>query len=259
MQNKNIIINNLRINYYQNKNFKAQDKSIIFLHGWQSDALVFSGILEKLEKENKNFISIDLPGFAKSEKAKNIWGVEDYAKFLKDFLEKLNIEKKILVGHSFGGAVIIKYLAKYRDKETQKAILVASAGIRKRGLQIFLLMIFTKIFKIFFSLPILNLFFKKVRKKYYQLIDAEDYYRAGDMKEIYQKIIREDLQADMKKIDTKTTLIWGENDKSTSVEDGKKTSRLIKNSYLFVLKDAGHFVFLDQKEEFEKIFFYNLA
>lgn len=247
MLEKNIIVNRLNIKYFESDGFNNNDP-IIFLHGWKSESKHLKPIYENL----KNFIAIDLPGFGKSDLPLTVWSTDEYAEFLKSFLEKLEIKNPILVGHSFGGAVIIKYLA--NGGSAKKIILIASAGIRKKNAKIYFYNAVAKIFKLPFYLPGLNLIEKKIRRAFYEVIDSTDYIEAGVLTESYKKIIRDDLGKEMKKINTPTTLIWGEDDKATPLANARKMNELINGSKLEVIKNAGHFVFLENKEEFDNIF-----
>ena len=53
-----------------------------------------------------------------------------------------------------------------------------------------------------------------------------------------------------KKIRVKTFIIWGSKDKETKIFMARKLHKLIENSKLFVFENAGHFSFLDDKQEF---------
>ncbi|MFH1610541.1 MAG: alpha/beta hydrolase [Patescibacteria group bacterium] len=246
MISSKIVINDVCANYYKKGNLN--NNIPVFLHGWQSSSLVFKNILDSLE----NYIAIDLPGFGKSEKPDSNWGLNNYADFLYKFLEKLEITNPILIGHSFGGSIAIKFcLNKHRVK---KIFLIDSAGIRQKSIKTSLLKVISKIFKVFFYLPGLNLVKNKVRRKFYQKIDATDYIESGDMKAIYQRIIKEDLTQELKKIKSKVIIIWGAEDKETPLRDADLFNNFINNSELFIIKNAGHFPFLDQPEEFKRIF-----
>ena len=48
-------------------------------------------------------------------------------------------------------------------------------------------------------------------------------------------------------------LIYGENDTVTPVEDGRLMEKLIPDAGLVVMKNAGHYVFLDQREQVHAI------
>ncbi len=247
MLQKNIMVENLNINFYRSDNF-SKSNALVFLHGWGTESLAFKNILAKCE----NFAALDLPGFGRSDFPKEAWSVSDYADFLEKFLEKLEIKNPILAGHSFGGRIIAKYCSSRKD--VKKIILIAGAGIKKKKTKFFFYKIGAKVFRLIFSLPRLRGLRDKLRRNFYKSINSEDYINSGRLKETYQKVIAEDLSGDMKKISAETVLIWGENDAETLLEDGKKISNLIKNSKLFVIKNAGHYVFLDQPEKFNAIF-----
>ncbi len=246
MLEKQVIINGLNINYFQSNSLK-NDGAVVFLHGWGSRAAHLRSVFGDLP----NFVALDLPGFGASD-LPSVWGMADFADFLESFLKKLEIKNPILAGHSFGGSLIIKYLIE--GGVAQKAILISSSGIRKRGLKIVFYKIIAKIFKTIFSLPGLNIFRDKIRKKFYSTIDSVDYIEAGKMTESYKKIIRDDLTEDLQKINTPTVLIWGEKDIDTPPWQGKLMQEKISESKLFIIPGAGHFSFIDKPEEFREIF-----
>ena len=53
---------------------------------------------------------LDLPGFGQSDEPKEIWNIFDYAEMVNYFVKELKINDPILIGHSFGGRVAIKFL-----------------------------------------------------------------------------------------------------------------------------------------------------
>lgn len=252
MQQKDIIIDGLRVRYYQS-DIAEPTRTLLFLHGWQSEALHFHNVL----RECQSFVAIDLPGFGKSERPKGIWSVGDYANFLKAFLEKLSLQSPILAGHSFGGSIIIKYMA--HGGEARKIILIDSSGIRKKGIKMFGYKVVAKTFNLILSLPGLSLIKQRARRRFYKAIDSEDYIQAGEMVGIYKKVIREDLQADMPKIKTDTVLIWGSGDTATPISQAKTMHKLIPDSQLHIIERAGHFPFIDQPEQFKQIFLKELS
>jgi pimeloyl-ACP methyl ester carboxylesterase len=247
MQEKQVIINGLNINYFESDGLD-REKAVVFLHGWGSRAAHLKSIFANLP----NFVALDFPGFGGSDLPPMPWGVADFADFLASFLFKLEIKNPILVGHSIGGSIIIKYLIE--GGKARKTILIAAAGIRKRGLKIFLYKIIAKIFKVIFLLPGLNIFKDKIRKKLYSAIDSVDYIEAGKMTESYKKIIGDDLTDDLAMVKIPTILIWGEKDSITPLWHGELMQKNIVGSKLFVIPDAGHFSFVDQPEKFRVIF-----
>lgn len=247
MMEKQVIIQGLNIRYFQSDELEKK-QVVVFLHGWGSQSAHMRNIFEDLP----NFIALDLPGFGRSDLPPAPWGVTEYADFLESFIKKIELTNLVLVGHSFGGSVIVKYLS--GGAVAKKVILIDSSGIRKRGLKIFLYKIIAKIFKLFFLLPGLHSFKDGIRKKFYGAIDSVDYIEAGKMTESYRKIICEDLTGDLSKVKTETVLIWGEKDQDTPIWQARLMQENIIGSKLFIIPDAGHFSFIDEPEKFKEIF-----
>lgn len=247
MLTKQVIIDGINVRYYQSNHLDTNG-ALVFLHGWGSEALH----LQTIFRDRTNFIAIDLPGFGGSDRPRGAWGVGEYASFLKELLVKLGIQNPVLVGHSFGGSIIIKYLA--GGGTSPKAILISPAGLRKKGGRVVFYRALAKIFKVPFMLPGAQPLAKKIRPLFYRLIDSNDYIEAGPMIETYRKVVAEDLCADMAKIRAKTALIWGENDKATPLSQGRRTCDMIPGATLRIINNAGHFCFVDQPEVFQRVF-----
>lgn len=242
MLKKEIIINGLKIAYLVSDNFKSE-QAIIFLPGWNSPAEVFSN-----QVKIDNLISINLPGFFGSEKPRAIWGASDYADFLSEFLNKLAIINPILVGHSFGGAVALRYASK---KPVKKLILIGAAIIRTKTSKTRIYYLGAKTLK-----TLAPWLAKKMRRSFYNRIGALDYLESGQMNDIYQKVIREDSQSYLKNVqNVPVTLIWGEKDLATPMVQASLIKKQLPNSYIYILPEAGHYCFLDNKLEFDRIFF----
>ena len=60
-------------------------------------------------------------------------GRNDYTDFTLAFIEKLKLDNIVLMGHSFGGRVIIRLMNKVNRKfKVKKIVLLDSAGIRAK-------------------------------------------------------------------------------------------------------------------------------
>ena len=70
------------------------------------------------------------------------------------------------------------------------------------------------------------------------------------MKQTFVNVVNEDLCVYAKNINSKTLIVWGEKDKDTKIFMAKKLHKLIFLSELVFIKGAGHFSFLDKKEDF---------
>ena len=82
---------------------------------------------------------------------------------------------------------------------------------------------------------------------------SKDYQEAGEMRATLVKVVNQDLRSLLPRISASTLLIWGENDKDTPVSFGKIMEKEIPDAGLVVLKEAGHFSYLDQFPQFRRI------
>jgi pimeloyl-ACP methyl ester carboxylesterase len=255
MENQ-VIINNQLISYLK---FGPNDanQSLVFLHGWRSQKEVWQPIIQKLLSTKPALpagrhlslsialYALDLPGFGKSPAPVGTWSVGDYAEIVKGFLEKLGLKNVVLAGHSFGGRVGIKLAAKH-PASIARLVLVDSAGFAMDAAKKSTMNFAAKIARPFFKPK----FMQGLRRKIYQQIGAGDYVATPELQQIFVNITSEDLTEDMKNIKTPTLIICGENDVETPIAYLHKMRSLIPDTRYLILKNAGHFSFLDEPEEF---------
>ena len=123
-----INIKDIDINY---EIFGDGEKPLLILHGWMGSIPAMAPIWQYFMKYKK-VIVLDFPGQGgKSGMLTSAWGVPEYSEMVKEFMEKLNISKPDVIGHSFGGRVIIYLASKYQDL-FDKIILTDAAGIKKK-------------------------------------------------------------------------------------------------------------------------------
>ncbi len=233
---------NLNINYQ----IYGKGQPLILLHGWGVNFHTFDYLIDYL-KNDFTIFAIDLPGFGQSNEPKNSYNLSNYVNFLRTFIIELQIENPIILGHSFGGRVAIKYVASTSNR-VSKLILVDSAGIKKRKS-------IKKHFQIL-KYKFLKLYYKskKDATKYNQLIKVKgspDFINASNvMKGTMTKVIKEDLKKCIKKIQVETLIIWGKDDKETPYTDAIYMNKHIKNSGLVTFDNCGHFPYLEKRKYF---------
>ncbi|MBI3630999.1 MAG: alpha/beta hydrolase [Candidatus Sungbacteria bacterium] len=238
-----VLVQNLAIEYRD----EGVGPVMLFLHGWQ-DTLHTFDLLVPLLFPARRIIRVDLPGFGESETPGESWDLDGYVRFVRDFIRKLNISVDTLVGHSFGGRIVIKGEAA-KELDPRRIILIASAGtVKRRTVRNAVIRALARIGKIVTSIPPLLFWREKLRARMYRLIGS-DYMHAGVLKETFLKIIFEDLSASAKKMTTPALLIWGAEDTEILLSEGKSLSRLIRNSKFKVVNGAGHFVHREKPQE----------
>jgi pimeloyl-ACP methyl ester carboxylesterase len=73
------------------------------------------------------------------------------------------------------------------------------------------------------------------------------------MRQCLVKVVNEDLSHLLPGIKAPTLLVWGENDTATPLADAKKMEAAIPEAGLAVIKNAGHFSFVEQPAIFRSI------
>ncbi|MGQ9844996.1 MAG: alpha/beta fold hydrolase [Caldisericia bacterium] len=234
-------IDGLKIFY----NIEGEGNPLILLHGWGASSDTLFSLFHYFKK-NYFVINLDLPGFGKSDTPNRSFDGEDYKNIVLKFIKSLELKNFTIIGHSFGGRIGIR-IASENPFELKGLILIDSAGIREKKTK--KQKISESTFKILKKI-ILKLFKEKKQEKFLNylrnIFGSNDYkMQKGIMRDTLVKVVNEDLTSNLKKIKTKTLIIWGEEDKELPIKHAYLMHNLIKNSKLTIIKNAGHFPFLD--------------
>ena len=98
-------------------------KKILLIHGWNYRNYTSQTDEKDAWHNRKEFVDnlskkyevykLNLPGFCGEKEYKDAWTLDDYAKFIEDYLTKQKIDVDYILGYSFGGAIAITYYLKY--------------------------------------------------------------------------------------------------------------------------------------------------
>lgn len=104
---------------FQNSVIRFKDRGkgtpLVLLHGYLEALEVWDDFAEKLLPKLR-IVSIDLPGHGQSGIFGEIHSMDFMAKAVNAVLEKLEIEKVVLVGHSMGGYATMAFLELFPEK-----------------------------------------------------------------------------------------------------------------------------------------------
>lgn len=249
----NIVVDGYNICY---KTTGTGDKTVVILQGWGTDLGVYDSVAGAIDGSKYRVIQFDFPGFGGSDEPKEPWDVDGFADFFCKFMEVMQIKKATLIGHSYGGRVIIKLAARESIPfEITNIILIDSAGVlpvrttaQKWKIRKY------KILKKFLNMKLIYAMFPEVIDDWRSRQGSADYRNATPMmRQCMVKAINEDLTELLPKIRQEVLLIWGDQDTATPIRDAHIMEEKIPNCGLAVIPGTGHFSFLEKPAQFRGI------
>ena len=224
-----IKVQGLNVNYIQ----YGKGKDILLLHGWGQNIEMMKPLGDAFC--NKFRITIlDFPGFGQSEEPKEPWTIEKYSLMLEEFVKETGIKKPIVMGHSFGGRVAIRFSSR---NPIEKLVLFGSPCIRIQKE----LPLKVRILKKLKTLPGMN----KIGEFMKQYIGSRDYKAASPvMRETLVEVVNEDLSKYAREIEEPTLLIWGEQDDEAPVVEAQELEKIMMDAALIILPGT-HYAYLE--------------
>ena len=231
------------------------EKTCVVLQGWGTDLGIYDTVADSINAQYR-VIQFDFPGFGGSDEPREAWNVDAYANFFCKLMQALGIEAATLIGHSYGGRVIIKLASREElPFRIENIVLIDSAGVLPQ--RTFAQKVKIKRYKLLKR--ILNL--KVIYALFPELIDdwrsrqgSEDYRKASPiMRQCLVMAVNEDLTELLPRIKQDTLLIWGDKDTATPIRDAKIMEEKIPSAGLAVIRGTGHFSFLEQPKVFDRI------
>lgn len=232
------MLRNRLVNYQQ---FGEGSQNLLILHGWGHSLGLWRGTALHCSEVYKVTI-LDFPGFGSSEEPEKVWDTFDYAEFTKEFLEKLSIKNPVIMGHSFGGRIGIILASKYPDM-LSRLVLVDAGGIEIKSLKIKIRVL---IYKLFIK-PIRKVFSDRVKR----FFGSSGYRNAsGTMRQVFVKVVNQDLRHLFGLIKIPVSVIWGSNDQVLPVEYVKIYKKLIPHSVIRIIWGADHSPNISKPQDF---------
>lgn len=229
----------------------GEGRPVILLHGWGCNIATMASI-ENILLPHFKVYTLDFPGFGGSAVPSEVWGVEEYTQMLEQFVAELQIERPILIGHSFGGRVSLLYGSR---NDVQKIVLVDAAGAKpRRSLKYYLKVYSYKLYKKFLYCTMGKERAEEKLEQRRRTAGSADYNALnGMMRRIFVKVVNEYLEPVMPLIKCPVQLIWGAKDQDTKLREAKVMLKLIPQARLDVIDDAAHYSFLDNPFRFRAL------
>lgn len=247
----NVTVDGLSVNYTQT----GSGEDVLILQGWLAPLEVYNSIAATLASSYR-VTQVDLPGFGSSDEPHEAFNLEGYADFVRKLVAALGLGPLTLLGHSFGGRIILKLAQQgFGELDVRRVVLVDGAGIpriktarEERAIRRY------KLMRRFVEIPLIAKSFPDLIESWMSKQGSADYRNSSPvMKRTMVMSINEDLTPALPLLTPETLLIWGANDEDTPLSDGQLMEKHMPNAALVTIEDAGHFCFLDQPAQFSAI------
>ncbi|WP_374720347.1 alpha/beta fold hydrolase [Parageobacillus toebii] len=255
-----IQLNNIQL-YYEAYNMEQKRPVFVLLHGFLSSTFSYRRLIPLLANDF-SIIAIDLPPFGKSEKSTRFrYTYQNLARLVIDLLHHFQIQTCTLIGHSMGGQICL-YIARMQPQLVREMILLSSSGYLGRVKRSLSLSTYIP----YFHLYVKHYLYKQgvetnLRQVVYDYSLVDDEMKKGYEEPFYDpqmfkaltRFIRYregDLPTnELRQIDTRTLLLWGENDRIVPVEIGKRLHNDLANSTFLSFPNTGHLLQEEKPED----------
>ena len=240
-------------------------KTIFFIHGWPGNHNLFEYQFDQLARQGFRCVGMDCRGFGQSDKPTGGYDYNRLSDDVRVVMEALGLQNVTLGGHSTGGAIAVRYMARHSGYGVAKLGLFAAAvpslvqrpyfpyGLPKEA-------VLDIIRGTYEDRPAMlrefggMIFFQYKSKPFTDWIFQLGLQAAGWATAAIANtwLDEEGLFNDMKMINAPTLILHGIHDKvclyplAIAQKDG------IRNAMLVPFEYSGHFLFLDQKEKFNE-------
>lgn len=260
-------VDGVRVHYQEAG--EADAPVMLLIHGFASSNLVWSKVLLELADAGFRVIAPDLMGFGYSEKPKEFdYTIVRQSEMIISLMRHLEIDRAVVVGSSYGGAVAAT-IALNQPEVVEKLILVG-AVTNNRPTRYMLMRLFGSPIIGDILSPLLVGSRRLLRSRMKRVYDRHSWEldeKRVDARHIplrtrgaHRAIIRtvrrweaERVSRDAPLMTRPTLIVWGENDREVSVEDGRRIHEQIPNSRLVIFRECGHLPHEEYPEEFTKL------
>ena len=230
---------------------------LVLVHGFLGSSAMWSPQKEFLSKYYR-VIAPALPGFGESSKIKSLDSINAMAEKVLEILNKKEIKKFNLMGHSMGG-MIVQEMAKISGEKINKLIFYATGPIgdipgrfepidvsREKLKENGIAETSNRISK--------KWFVEGDQAKYFYLCDNANKATSEEAADNALNALKNWNGIDnLKNINNETLIIWGDKDTAYNFDQVDALSKNIPNSKMEIFKGCSHNVHLELPEKFNEI------
>lgn len=240
-------------------------KTILFIHGWPVNHRMFEYQFDQLPQMGYRCIGMDVRGFGQSDKPWNGYGYDRLADDIRCVVEALRLQDFTLAGHSTGGAVAIRYMARHREYQASKLALFAAAapsliqrpyfpyGLKPEDVDQMIQQTYNDRPQMLVEFGNM-FFFRYVTEPFADWLFQLGLQAAGWATIAIARdwLDEEQLFSDLGKITVPTLILHGIHDRICLFPLAEAQKQGIRNSTLIPFKFSGHGLFYDERDKFTK-------
>ena len=234
---------------------------VIFLHGYCESHHIWESFESYLESDYR-VICPDLPGFGGSPKLDRGFSLSDVADKIREFLDELNINRCVMIGHSLGGYITLAYAEKYPDTLSGFGLFHSSGfedSLEKKENR-------TKLMEFigengiapFVKTFVPSLFYQETLKENIDAVEAVKalaYKTSGETVIEYARAMRDRPERlhILQNFKNPILFIIGDKDGSVPYDKSLEQSRIPEKAVVRILKDTGHMGMFERQKETQKV------
>lgn len=239
--------------------------TILFVHGWPGSHRLFEYQFDVFPKMGFRCVGIDYRGFGLSDRPWHGYDYDRLADDLKCVIDNMQLCNFTLAGHSTGGAICVRYMARYNGYGVSKLALCAAAapsliqrpyfpyGLPRQAVVDIIQNTYIdrpKMLKNFGSMIFYNPVSEPLSDWIFDLgLNASGWSTAAVAS---TWLGEEQLFRDLETISAPTIILHGMQDKVCLFPLAIAQRDSIRNSQLVPFEKCGHFLFIDQRDEFNR-------
>ena len=263
---KTTVLEDAEIHWYET----GQGRPIIMLHGLAGNLRNFTYALSERLDQDYRVIAIDRAGCGWSKRSKpEIATLQEQARIIAQFIDKEQIDKPLIVGHSLGGAIALALALEYNNKISGLALICPATQTVDKVPDIFqFLNISNRLLRFFLAHTFSSLFGILTRKDTFEIAFSPEPVSenfsikgGGDLALTSKAFIKtsEDLVFALssapllvgreKELNVPTKTLFGEKDEILDVKLHGERFAELSGTQIKVLAGKGHMLPLTQPEE----------
>ena len=231
-------------------------KTIVFIHGWPLSHKQFEYQFDVLPAMGYRCIGIDWRGFGNSDKPMSGYTFNRLADDIRTVVGTLQLDNFTLAGHSTGGAIAIRYMARYNGYGVSKLVLIDAAaptGFSTETANKFLKETLNDRPKMMQEVTD-SFFFQYITRPFSDWFFQMGLQAAGWSTAAVIVLLRDEkLHEDLPKIVAPTLIIHGIHDKVIPFAQAQELNQKIRNSQLVPFQYSGHGSFWEERDKFNRL------